>query len=154
KWEKQTSVGDLYGARDPGGPGQVNPNNRYSLALGYSQVFSPTFTASMNLGVQRWVSGGNGQGYGFKPATLGLPSALDSITPMFPQINFTSETNPLLAGLTSQYLPLGTSTQGSTPDQIGTISVDVTKVHGSQTLAFGYMGAFRQINTASIGKTS
>ncbi len=154
KWETQTSVGNLYGASDPGGPGQVSPNNRYSFALGYSQVFSPTLTGSVNVGFQRWVSASIGEGDGFKPSTLGLPSELDTITPRFPAINFSAETNPLLGQLTSSYLPLGASSQGSTPDQIGSLSADLTKVFGTHTLSFGYMGGFRQINSAGVGQPS
>jgi hypothetical protein len=154
KLETQTSSGTLYGANDPGGPGEVSPNNRYSVALGYSQVLTPHLTASVNLGFQRWVGASSGQGYGFKPSTLGLPAALNSITPMFPQINFSADTNSLIAGLTSAYTPLGTSSEGATPDQIGTLSADITKVLRSHTMSIGWIGAFRQVNSESIGKTS
>lgn len=154
KWETQTTAGRLYGANDPAGPGQVSPNNRYSLALGYSQAFSPTLTASVNLGFQRWVGASVGQGYGFKPSTLGLPSSLDAITPMFPQISFSADVNSLIAGLTSAYTPLGTSSQGATPDQIGTLSADFTKVLNAHTLSFGWIGAIRQVNSLTINKTT
>jgi hypothetical protein len=154
KWETQTTAGTLYGADDPGGPGQVSPNNRYSLALGYSQMFGPTLTASVNLGFERWVGASIGQGYGFHPSTLGLPSALDAITPMFPQISFSADVNSLIAGLTSAYTPLGTSSQGATPDQIGTLSADFSKVIGPHTFTFGWIGAFRQVLSESIGKTT
>ena len=154
KSETQTTAGDLYGANDPAGPGQVSPNNRYSVALGYSQVFSPTLTASVNLGFERWVGASNGEGYHFKPSTLGLPSELDTITPMFPQISFSADVNSLIAGLTSAYTPLGTSSEGATPDQIGTLSADFTKVLHTHTLSFGWIVAFRQVNSLSIGKTT
>ena len=154
KWETQTTAGTLYGPSDPAGPGQVSPNNRYSVALGYSQVFSPTLTASANLGFQRWVGASRGEGYGFKPSTLGLPAELDTITPMFPQISFSADVNSLIAGLTSAYTPLGTSSEGATPDQIGTLSGDVTKIIRAHTISFGWIGAFRQVNSLSIGKTT
>ena len=153
KWETQTSVGNLYG-NDPGGPGQLSPQNRYSFSLGYSQVFSPTLTASVNVGFQRWVGASIGEGDNFKPSTLGLPSALDTITPRFPSINFSAETNPLLGQLTSSYLPLGASGQGSQPDQNASLTADITKVHGTQIISFGYMGAFRQVNSLNVGTTS
>jgi Carboxypeptidase regulatory-like domain/TonB dependent receptor len=154
KSETQTTAGDLYGAHDPGGPGQVSPNNRYSVALGYSQMFSPTLTASLNMGFQRWVGGSNGEGYRFQPSSLGLPAALNAITPMFPQISFSADVNSLIAGLTSAYTPLGTSSQGATPDQIGTVSADFTKVLHTHTLSFGWIAASRQVNSESIGKTT
>ena len=153
KGETQTSVGNLYGANNPGGPGQTGPGNRYSLSLGYSQAFSPTLTASVAVGFQRWVSASQGEGYPFKPSSLGLPSLLDTITPIFPEITFAGQQDPLNAQLNSAYLPLGTSSEGSTPENIGTLSGDITKVHATHTLSFGYMGNFRQINSANIGKT-
>ena len=63
--EKQVSA-PLYGANNPAGPGQVNPDNRWDVALGYSQVLSPTLTGSANLGFARWVEGNDVQSAGFK----------------------------------------------------------------------------------------
>ena len=154
KWESQTSVGELYGANDPGGPGQVSPNNRYSIALGYNQVISPSFTASVNGGFQRWISGSVAQGYPYKPSSLGLPGELDAISPIFPSINFSADVNPLLANLTSAYAPLGSPSQGLTPDEIGTLSADLSKVHGAHTFSFGYMGTLRRIIASNVSKTS
>src|SRR5215469_2891178 len=152
KWQNQTSVGDLMG-NDPGGPEQLSPNRRLSIALGYNQVFSRTLTASVNFGFQRWVGSSTGQGYPFKPSTLGLPGALDSISPIFPAINFSADASLLNAGLTSAYTPLGSPSEGITPSNIGTISADITKVIGPHTLSFGYMGTEQQLNQVSISKT-
>jgi hypothetical protein len=155
KWQNQTEIGDLYGASDAGGPGQSLPNRRFSVALGYNQVFSPTLTASVNLGFQRWVSFTSGQGYPFHPSTLGLPAELDTISPIFPAINFSS-----LAGgnqgeaLTSAYTPLGSPGSGRTPTGIGTISTDITKVFRTHTLSFGYMGTIQLLNLLSVSKTA
>src|SRR5579863_1689154 len=153
KWQGQTQVGDLYGSSDPGGPGQLSPNRRLSAALGYSQVFNRTLTASVNLGFQRWVSSSTAQGYPFKPSTLGLPAGIDAISPTFPQINFSADASLLNAGLTSAYTPLGSPSEGQTPSNIGTLSADLTKVIGPHTLSIGYMGTIQQLNSVSISKS-
>ena len=153
KSQGQTQVGDLYGANDAGGPGQLSPNKRLSVALGYSQVFSRTLTASVNAGFQRWVASSDAQGYPFKPSTLGLPAAIDAISPSFPAINFSADASLLNAGLTSAYTPLGSPGQSSTPSNIGTISADVTKVIEPHTFSVGYMGTLQQLNSVSISKT-
>ena len=62
-----------WGTSNPAGPGQRNPNNRWSVALGVSQVFTPTFTMSANIGGMKWVEGNVMQSAGFQPSTLGLP---------------------------------------------------------------------------------
>ena len=153
KHQTQVSVGDLYGANDPGGPGQNSPNNRHSVALGYNQEINPTLTASVNFGFQRWVAPSSGQGYPFKPSSVGLPAALDAISPEFPAINFSADASQLNAALTSAYTPLGSSGAGSTNTNIGTLSADITKVIGPQTFSFGYMGTIQQLNTVSISHT-
>ena len=153
KTHSTPSTGELYGTSDPGGPGEIGTDNRYNIALGYSQVFNPSLTGSVNVGFTRWVPYSTGQGYNFKPSAVGLPSALDSLTPMFPSINFSAETDPLISSLTSAYAPLGNSSQGGSENNIGTISVDLTKVHGSHTFSFGYMGILQQLNSYSVPQT-
>ena len=154
KHQTQVSVGNLYGSNDPGGPGQNSPNNRHSTALGFSKVFNPTLTANVNFGFQRWVAPSAGQGYPFKPSTLGLPSELDAISPEFPAVNFSADASLLNAALTSAYTPLGSSSEGDTSTNIGTLSTDITKVIGRQTLSFGWMGTMQQLNTVSYSKTA
>ena len=51
KYEQKINFPTYYGASNPGGPGVVAPNNRYSANIGYSHVFSPSFALSANLGV-------------------------------------------------------------------------------------------------------
>ena len=63
----------FFGANDPAGPGQRNPNNRWNVGIGFSQVFTPTFTMSVNLGGMKWVEGNDVQSNGFKASSLGLP---------------------------------------------------------------------------------
>lgn len=142
KWESKLQSPDFFGSSNPAGPGQTNPNNRYSIALGYNQVFSPTFTGSFNFGFERWVEGNVGQGYPFQPSSLGLPSALDSITPIFPRISI------------GGYVGLGTSQQAAYANNVGSISADFTKVLGTHTLSFGYMGVLSQLNGGEIPFTS
>jgi hypothetical protein len=110
--------------------------------LGYNQVFSPTFTGSFNFGFERWVEGNVGQGYPFKPSTLGLPSQLDTFTPIFPRFSI------------SGYSTLGLSQQASYPNNVGTISADFVKVFGPHTISFGYMGVLSQLNGAEVPFTS
>jgi hypothetical protein len=153
KTQTKTGTGDLYGSNNPGGPGELNDDNRYSVAVGYSQVFSPTLTGSVNVGFTRWTPLSVGEGYLFKSSSVGLPSALDTLTPMFPSINFSAEVDPLISSLTSAYAPLGNSSQGGSANNIGTVSVDITKVHGPHTFSFGYMGILQQLDNSSIPQT-
>ena len=132
--EKQVSA-PLYGANNPAGPGQVNPDNRYDVALGYSQVFSPTLTGSANFGYARWVEGNNVQSAGFKPSSLGLPATLDPNSAQFPVVGVTGE-----SGLG----PQSGAGQGVFPNNVGSFSVDLTKTHGNHTFSAGYMGVLSQ----------
>ena len=132
--EKQVSA-PLYGANNPAGPGQVNPDNRYDVALGYSQVLSPTLTGSANFGFARWVEGNDVQSAGFKPSSLGLPAAIDPNSAQFPVVGVTGE-----SGLG----PQSGAGQGVFPNNVGSFSVDLTKTHGSHTFSAGYMGVLSQ----------
>lgn len=123
----------FFGAGDPAGPGQRNPNNRWNVGVGLSQVFSSTFTMSVNLGGMKWVEGNDVQSAGFKASSLGLPSFIDTNSPEFPIIT--------VAG--NNYLPEGPvqgAGQGAFPRAAVTGSVDFVKVRGSHQLSFGYMG--------------
>jgi len=143
KWEYKVQSAPFYGASDPAGPGQRNPDNRYSLVFGYSQVLSPTLTGSVSLGLNRWVEGNISQGFPFKSSSLGLPAALDSISPFFPLVNIGS----------GQYF-LGNATQTSTPFDEGTLSIDLVKVHRAHTLSFGLQGIVSQVNGGGLIHTS
>jgi hypothetical protein len=142
KWETKQVQAPLYGADNPAGPGQSNPNNRYSAAIGYSQVLNPKLTASVNLGFQRWIEANLGQGYPFKPSSLGLPGAIDANSPFFPDIQV------------SGYAELGMSQQRSFSNNVGTLSADMTKMFASHTLSFGYMGILTQLNGGGLGTTA
>jgi hypothetical protein len=127
KWEAKVQSAPLFGTSNPAGPGQTNPNNRYNVASGYSQVLSPTLTLSLNFGYNRFVEGNVGQGAGFDLTTLGLPGSLTTASPFFPIVNVTG------------FAELGNATTESTALDEGTISADVVKVKGNNTFTFGTM---------------
>jgi len=123
-------VATFFGATNPAGPGQRNPNNRWNIGVGLSQVFTPTFTMSINLGGMKWVEGNDVQSNGFKASSLGLPSFIDTYSPQFPIISLAS------------YLPQGPvagAGQGAFPRAAASGSVDFVKVRGAHQLSFGYM---------------
>ena len=119
-----------FGADNPAGPGQRNPNNRYSIAFGISQLFTPTFTMSGNLGLVHWVEGNDMQSKGFKVSTLGLPAFIDPNSPQFPVIAAT--------GFRGEGPQQGAG-QGAFPRAAATGSLDFVKVEGKHQLSFGYM---------------
>ena len=120
----------FFGASNPAGPGQRNPNNRWNLAAGVSHVFSPTFTMSLNVGGMKWVEGNDVQSHGFKASSLGLPSFIDTYSPQFPIISVSSY---LSQG------PLAGAGQGAFPRAASSGSLDFVKVRGKHQLSFGYM---------------
>ncbi len=146
KYETKSGTAALYGANDIAGPEVFNPDNRYSISLGGSHVFSPTFVMTGNIEYSRWVEGNNTQSFGFKSSTLGLPSIIDSYSPQFPQVDF----------LSSNYAPLGATAnfgQAHFPNNIGSTSIDLNKTHGPHSLSFGYMGVVIQEYGGRISPT-
>jgi Carboxypeptidase regulatory-like domain/TonB dependent receptor len=144
KYEQKINFPTYYGASDPGGPGVVAPNNRYSANVGYSHVFSPTFAMSANLGVNRHVEQSVTQSFGFKSSNLGLPSFLDGIAPSFPEIQAQS------------YSPLGAQAgldNYIVPQTMWTSSIDFTKVHGKHQLGFGFMDVWARIDGGHYANT-
>ena len=130
KKEYKDEEAAFFGATNPAGPGQRNPNNRWNIGVGLSQVFTPTFTMSVNLGGMKWVEGNDVQSHGFKASSLGLPSFIDTFSPQFPIISVAS------------YLPEGPvagAGQGAFPRSAVSGSVDFVKVRGAHQLSFGYM---------------
>jgi hypothetical protein len=145
KHESKGEAPNYYGASDPAGPGQTNPNNRWNFAVGASQVFSPTFTMSANVGAMWWNEKNAMASYGFKPSSLGLPSFIDPYSPQFPVINAT--------GYESEG-PLAGAGEASFPRDSGTASVDFVKVRGRHTLSFGYMAVAVDENGGRITPTT
>ena len=119
-----------FGADNPAGPGQRNPNNRYNIAFGMSHVFTPTLTMSGNLGLMHWVEGNDMQSKGFKVSSLGLPAVIDPVSPQFPVIAAT--------GYKGEGPQQGAG-QGAFPRAAATGSLDFVKVNGRHQVSFGYM---------------
>lgn len=145
KKESKAEAPDYFGASDPAGPGQVNPNNRWNIALGVSQVFTPTFTMSVNLGGMKWIEGNNMQSAGFKPSSLGLPGFVDAGSAQFPTI---SADHYLSEG------PLAGAGEARFPRSAVSGSVDFVKVRGPHQLSFGYMQVAIDENGGRIAPTS
>jgi len=133
-----------FGASDPAGPGQRNPNNRWDVAVGVSQVFSPTFTMSVNVGGSKWVEGNDVQSAGFKPSSLGFPAFVDPSSAQFPVI--------APSGYVGQGPQQGAG-QAKFPRSAESGSVDFVKVHGKHQLSFGYMGVAVDENGGRISPT-
>ena len=142
KWEYKVGSAPLFGASNPGGPGQINPDNRYSVVFGYNQVLSPTLTGSFIIGYNRWVEGNESQGYPFKPSSLGLPGQLDALTPIFPRISI------------GGYTTLGNTNQMTSANNEGTLSADLAKAYGAHLLSFGYLGILSQLNGGTLAQTN
>ena len=145
KREFKTESPTYWGANNPAGPGQVNPNNRWNVVVGFSHIFSPTFTMSANVGGMKWVEGNVMQSAGFKPSSLGFPTFVDASSAEFPVINpasYLSE-GPLQGAGTATF-----------PRSAESGSVDFVKAHGKHTLSFGYMGVAIDENGGRIAPTT
>jgi hypothetical protein len=132
KKESKTGSADNWGS-DPAGPGNNRPNNRWGMWAGLSQIFSPTFTMNITSGVQIWHETSDNQSFGFDPSgALGLPAYVSQTYPLFPIVDVGSQ---------SPMGPGGNDQQAVTNHgPIGTVAVDLIKLHGKHTLSFGFMG--------------
>ncbi len=144
KSEMKTNSPAFFGADNIAGPGNTRPNNRFSLVLGGSHVFTPTFAMSATAGLSRWAEGGVVQGYPFDYTSVGLPASLNGNSPVFPLLNVSSQAT------------LGPSqgTEGTAFRNVGSLSIDFTKSEGRHNLSFGFMGAILQNNGNSLPNTS
>jgi len=130
KEEFKTGEQAYWGSSDPAGPGNARPNNRWNIALGYSEVFTPTFTVNVAAGAQAWHETSTNQSLGFKPSTLGLPSYLDAHSQEFPIVN--------IGSVSSLGPASGENVMNHGP--AGSIATDFIKLLGRHTLNFGFMG--------------
>jgi hypothetical protein len=147
KHESKGEAPNFFGANDPAGPGQNNPNNRWNLAVGASHVFNPTFTVSTNVGVMWWNEKNVMASYGFKPSSLGFPTWIDPYSTQFPVINVGN-------GSYESEGPLQGAGEASFPRDSGTASVDFAKVRGRHKLSFGYMAVAVDENGGRITPTT
>jgi hypothetical protein len=131
KEEYKTGTPEYWGSSDPAGPGNSRPNNRWNIALGYNQAFTPTFTMNLLAGVELWHETSTNQSRGFQPTSLGLPSYLDANSPEFPIVTVGSQS------------PLGPLTNETVTNHgpIGSLAADFIKSINKHTLNFGFMGA-------------
>lgn len=130
-------AGEFFGSDNPGGNGTLAPDNRFDGGLGYTIAVNPNLVIDANFGFGRWAEGRKPQGVPFNPSTLGLPAALDTFggPGAFPGINITGVQG------------LGSGGLNSTPREARTVSVDVTRIHGSHTFSAGFMGVDFILNT-------
>ncbi|HEY1730996.1 MAG TPA: TonB-dependent receptor, partial [Terriglobales bacterium] len=144
KEEYKTGTPDYWGSTNPAGPGNSRPNNRWNLAFGYSQTFTPTFTMNLLTGVELWHETSTNQSRGFMPTGLGLPSYLDANSPEFPIVTVGSQS------------PLGPLTNETVTNHgpIGSFSADFIKSLGRHTLNFGFMGAELEDDQANFFQSS
>ena len=144
KHEQKTNSPAYYGANDPGGPGNIRPNNRYSIVTGFSHIFNATTAMSANAGFHRWNQGGLSQGYPFDQTTLGLPAALNAGSNEFPIINASgaSSLGPVQGGF------------GAGIANVGSVNADVTKSVSKNDLSFGSMDAVLQNNGTGPANTT
>ena len=145
KHEQKTNSPTYYGADDPGGPGNIRPNNRYSIVAGFSHIFTPTLAVSANAGFHRWNQGGLYQGYPFDQTTLGLPASLNANSNQFPIINVgngASSLGPVQGGF------------GAGIANVGSVNADLTKTIPKHDLSFGFMDAVLQNNGNGVANTT
>jgi hypothetical protein len=145
KFQQKTNLPAFYGNSDPGGPGLVNPNNRFSTSIGYNHIFSPSFVGGASFGVNRHVEGGLTQGWGFASSTLGLPSFIDTSAPEFPQFTESNYANLGATGGNNNYI---------TPQTQATTAVDFTEQHRKHVLSFGFMDVWLKHNGGHYGTTN
>lgn len=128
KQEFKTGTPNYWGNSEAG-PGNARPNNRYNMAAGYSQIFSPTLTMNLSTGVELWHETSTNQSRGFKPSSIGLPTYLDANSPEFPIVTVGGES------------PLGPTTNETVTNHgpVGSVALDFIKTHGRHTLNFGAM---------------
>ncbi|HEV2711206.1 MAG TPA: TonB-dependent receptor [Edaphobacter sp.] len=144
KNEFKTGTPAYWGTDNPAGPGNARPNNRWNIAAGYSQIFSPSFTMNIAAGVELWHETSTNQSKGFKPTSLGLPSYLDTNSPEFPIVNVGGQS------------PLGPLTNETVTNHgpVGSVAIDFIKTHGRHTLNFGFMGVELEDDQANYFQSS
>ena len=139
KYETKTNAPEYYGSDNPGGPGVVAPNNRWSFNAGLNHIFSPTLVMSLNFGLNRWIEQSHAQAFGYKASNLGLPSFIDDISPLFPLVT--------PAGVLGLGPGAGNGLdEYAVPRNIGTGSVDFSKTAGRHNMSFGFMEVLNQLN--------
>lgn len=146
KEEFKTGIANNWG-NNPAGPGNARPNNRWGMAAGLSDIFSPTFTMNIAAGVQIWHETSNNQSFGFDPAgELGLPGYVTQNSPLFPMVNVGSQSA----------MGPGPNDQQAVTNHgpIGSVTADFIKLLGKHTLNFGFMGVEQEDDQRNYYQTT
>jgi hypothetical protein len=107
-----------------------------SASIDYSNTLSPATVWTVRFGVSRSIFDYNNQGLGFRPSSLGLPAAIDSVVDrqMFPRFGASGFVN--LGGNDHRYSTFNTFTLLS----------NLSKVAGNHNLKFGWEGRLIRVN--------
>ncbi len=107
-----------------------------SASIDYSNTLSPTMIWTVRLGVSRSVYLHDNQGLGFKPSSLGLPAAIDSVVDrqMFPRFG------------ASGYVSLGGGDHRRSSFNTFTLLSNLAKTTGNHSLKFGWEGRLIRVN--------
>jgi hypothetical protein len=139
KYEQKTNAPQYYdagyGGDDPGGPGNIRPNNRFSVVAGFSHVFNSTTAISANAGFHRWHQQGLDQGYPFDYSSIGLQSFLTTNSPLFP-----------IVSTDFSYLGPVDGAESFPSTNVGSASVDLTKTLKKNALTMGSIYVVLQNN--------
>ncbi len=143
KYEYKTNSPEFYGPNDPGGPGNIRPNNRWSFVIGASHILNAKTALSVNAGLTRWAEQSKSQSFPFDQSSVGLPSALNANSPLFPIVNVEGQSS----------LGPVQGNEGTGFRNVGSVSVDLTRSQGVHDLSFGFMGALLQNNSNNLPST-
>jgi hypothetical protein len=107
-----------------------------SASIDYTNTLSPTTVWTARAGVSRSVFNYDNQGLGFKPSSLGLPAAVDSVVDrqMFPRFGAAGFVN--LGGNDHRFSTFNTFTLLS----------NLSQIKGNHTLKFGWEGRLIRAN--------
>jgi hypothetical protein len=107
-----------------------------SASIDYTNTISPTTVWTARAGVSRSVFNFDNQGLGFKPSSLGLPAAIDSVVDrqMFPRFG------------ASGFVNLGGSDHRFSTFNTFTLLSNLSKIMGNHTVKLGWEGRLIRAN--------
>lgn len=117
--------------------GRVNQGVRQpSASIDYTNSLSPTTVWTTRLGFSRSLFDYDNQGLGFKPSSLGLPAAIDSVVDrqMFPRIG------------PSGFVSLGGNDHRFSTFNTYTLLSNLSTIKGNHTLKAGWEGRMIRVN--------
>ncbi len=117
--------------------GRVNQGVRQpSASIDYTNALSPTSVWTMRAGFSRSLFDFDNQGLGFKPSSLGLPAAIDSVVDrqMFPRIG------------PSGFVSLGGNDHRFSTFNTYTLLSNLSKTTGNHSLKAGWEGRMIRVN--------